>query len=339
MSALVHGGDVAAFQKAFPQARLPIMDLSTGINPHAYSDHTPEPMLAARLPDSAAHSALCETFAAYASADRRMVMAVPGSQSAISLLPYCFQQGSVAIVSPTYNEHGAGWVRAGHRVHEATLEACLGAAPDVLVLVNPNNPTGDTYEREQVRDWLSLQEAHGGYLIVDEAFIDMEPERSVSDMVTPEHRLIVLRSFGKFFGLAGLRLGFCIAPPGLQKKLASMLGPWPIATPTLEVATQAYKDTPWIDAMQVRLKTDSQRLKDLASASGLLVRGGCPLFLLLQHPQMGHVANRLASDGIYVRTFPDHPDWARWGLPADEASWTRLETSLQNLNLKGTSHG
>ena len=167
----------------------------------------------------------------------------------------------------------------------------------------------------------------------------MEPGCSVSDMVTPEHRLIVLRSFGKFFGLAGLRLGFCIAPPGLQKKLASMLGPWPIATPTLEVATQAYKDTPWIDAMQVRLKTDSQRLKDLASASGLLVRGGCPLFQLLQHPQMEHVANRLASDGIYVRTFPDHPDWARWGLPADEADWTRLETSLQNLNLKGTSHG
>jgi cobalamin biosynthetic protein CobC len=313
----MHGGDLGEVMRRFPDAPRPWIDLSTGINPVPY----PVPSLSddawARLPSRADEDALLAAAAQrYGPSDPRTIVAAPGTQALIQILPRLVPRRRVAIVGPTYAEHRASWTRAGHDVR---LVSALEDS-DVVVVVNPDNPTGRLFapaELARIR----------GLLVVDEAFIDFMP-REMSLARDPPARAVVLRSFGKTYGLAGLRLGFAIAQPDLAERIRAELGPWAVSGPALEIGRRALRDDAWLQAAAERLAADGARLDGMLRAAGVEIVGGTLLFRLARHADAASFVQRLGRHGIHVRAFADRPDQLRFGLPANDEAFRRLAAAL-----------
>ena len=323
---LEHGGRL---REAAAHYNIPLadwLDLSTGINPDAW----PVPPLPAetwqRLPESG--DGLEAAAAAYYGNEN--LLPVAGSQAAIQLLPMLLPRAVVACISPLYAEHPHAWQRAGHRLRflqNATLPRALAAATPYVLLCNPNNPTADHHPRELALDAAHQLKKRGGWLIVDEAFIDPTPEDSLAALAgTAEApNLIVFRSIGKFFGLAGARVGFLLAAPDLLGKLAEVIGPWSIAGPSRAAARLALADSAWQAAARVRLQTASQRLYTLLLAHGEV--RSTSLFATLTSANPAELHDFLARRGILVRRF-EQQALLRFGLPGNEADWQRLVVAL-----------
>lgn len=330
-----HGGDLIAAQTAFPDAPRPWIDLSTGINPWPYPVPPVPAQAWARLPGQAAEDALRRAAAAaFAVPDDDMILAAPGTQALIQLLPRLTAGASaagasVAVLSPTYAEHAAAWRAAGRQVTEPPSFAGVGAGAgaDIVVVVNPNNPDGRVIDPQTLLRRAEVQAARGGFLIVDEAFADMTPEASVARHIGLPG-LIVLRSFGKFFGLAGARLGFLLAEPALIRRAAAMLGPWAVSGPTLTAGAAAYRDTAWMEATRARLRESAARLDDLLIKKGCRVVGGTTLFRLIDCGDGTALFEKLARAGIWSRPFLNLPACVRLGLPPDDAAFARLAQAL-----------
>ncbi len=315
MKPVAHGGDLGDVRRRYPGAPQPWIDLSTGVNPVPY----PVPALSSeswtRLPSGADLRTLIDAAAArYGVSDPETIVAAPGTQALIQLLPRLIPKSRVAIVGPTYEEHEVSWRRQSH---EVTIVDRMPALADVTVLVNPNNPTGRLITPSELR-------AIGGTLIVDEAFIDFHP-RSASVAGT---NAIVLRSFGKTYGLAGLRLGFAIAERALAARLREELGPWAVPGPAIEIGRQALADDVWLAQTSRRLASDSQRLDDLLVRAGFTIVGGTTLFRLARHSDVKTMVDTLGRHGIHVRSFPREPTWLRFGLPANDSEFSRLAKAL-----------
>jgi cobalamin biosynthetic protein CobC len=321
-----HGGDIDAISKRYPGAPQPWIDLSTGINPFAY----PVPALAAevysRLPLSEDDQELRRRAAQrYGAAGSECIVASPGTQALIQVIPRLIEPTDVAVAGPTYREHGRCWRRIGHNVRViAELDDIADAK--VVVVVNPNNPTGRCYEPQRLRTLADEMARRRGLLVVDEAFADLlDADRSVVPLRLPS--TIVLRSFGKTYGLAGVRLGFAVAEPQVASVLRSWLGPWAVSGAAIVIGCRALEDSEWLIIMRDRLANAGQRLDRLLAAAGHDVIGATPLFRLAEHPRAEHVADALAYAGIHVRQFPDRKTWLRFGI-ADEAALQRLEGVL-----------
>ena len=321
-----HGGDLTAARARFP-GQTDWLDLSTGINPWPY----PLPRLDAaawtRLPDAGRVEAAERAADAFYGAPPGSALAVPGTQAALQLLPTLRPAGRVAIVGFTYQEHARCWRRAGHAVAETPSLAEAVAAADVVVAVNPNNPDGaglDPSDLLRARDALA---SRGGWLVVDEAFGETRPEVSVAGACGAPG-LIVLRSFGKFFGLAGVRLGFVLTDAETQLGLRDALGPWAVSGPALELGRIALADSPWAVETRLRLTAAADRLGGLLSAAGLRVVGGTPLFALAATEDAARLHEHLMRHGIMVRRFDERPHWLRFGLPPDERAEARLRRCL-----------
>lgn len=324
MRPLHHGGRLreAASHYAIPLDAW--LDLSTGINPLGW----PVPMLSAdcwrRLPEE--DDDLEQTAAAYYGSDE--LLPVAGSQAAIQALPRLRAAARVGMLWPSYAEHAAAWRVAGHKVVELRAEAIERMLPqlDVLLLVNPNNPTGERFTPEQLLAWRQALSARGGWLVVDEAFIDATPERSLVPHAG-EEGLVVLRSLGKFFGLAGVRVGFVFAWSELQQRLHALLGPWAVSGPSREVAGLALADMPWQVEARACLQRDRERLHTLLASYDLTPTGGTALFCYCQSEAAAGLHEALARQGILTRLF--HETMAlRFGLPGSEEEWQRLTCGL-----------
>jgi cobalamin biosynthetic protein CobC len=324
---LTHGGNLDAARKKFPGAREPWIDLSTGINPLPYP--IPElPMdIWSRLPTRAEEDELLAAAAmCYRVSNSGMIVAAPGTQALIQLLPRLVPKSRVEILGPTYEEHEACWTRHGHRV-SVVKDFERSDRANVVVLVNPNNPTGRVVSVSALRDIASALAKRGGLLVVDEAFIDVLPENaSLASDLPPA--TIVLRSFGKIYGLAGLRLGFAIAEISLAKRIRAELGPWAVSGPALWIGKAALGDTPWLAETAARLKSDQERLDKMLEAAGFILLGGTPLFRLARHVKAREIVEKLGRQGIHVRAFSSEPEWLRFGLPGDEPAWDRLSVAL-----------
>lgn len=326
---VLHGGDLDAARAAFPLAPEPWIDLSTGINPWPYPLLAIPPTAWTRLPCRSEDEALRAAAAAYYGAPSPgHAAAAAGSQALIQLLPRLRAVGRVSVLGPTYAEHARAWAAAGHTVRLVERFADLDG--DVAVLVNPNNPDGRIVGRADLLALADRLAARGGWLVVDEAFADVAPEVSVADAVD-RSGLIVLRSFGKFFGLAGLRLGVALAEPAMAAALRDAFGPWAVPGPALAVAGAAFRDAPWIAATRRRLAAESAVLDRILIGAGLTPLGGTALYRLAGHPCATQIADRLGAAGILVRRFENHPKWLRFGLPADEAAQQRVLNVLATV--------
>lgn len=325
---LEHGGDAAEAEALYGVPHGGWLDLSTGINPHPYPmpDLTPECW--ERLPDRAAYAELRRAAAdCYGVSDPALAAAAPGTQALIQWLPRLRARSKVSVLSPTYNEHAHAWRLAGHRVEEVNGLDMVDRQADVVVAVNPNNPDGRLLEIGVLVELALKLASRGGWLIIDEAFADVTPEISIAAKAGMPG-LIVLRSFGKFFGLAGVRLGFALTGMELSGELVQALGPWAVSGPAAEVGAAALADAEWIAAARRRLKEEAVRLDDLLASQGLQVIGGCDLFRLVATPEATEIYARLARSGVLVRRFSRRPAWLRFGLPGGKDAWNRLEMAF-----------
>jgi cobalamin biosynthetic protein CobC len=324
---LEHGGQLLRAMERYGVPREQWVDLSTGINPVAW-EGAPVPITCwNRLPEDT--DGLLEAAASYY--DAVGVLPVCGSQAAIQALPRLRARSRVGVVALGYNEHGYRWKEAGHDViplEFAAFPASL-ATLDVAVVCNPNNPTGERVTPAELLEWHARLASRGGWLVVDEAFADSTPETSVARCAAREG-LIVLRSLGKFFGLAGARVGFVLASGMLLGALADWLGPWTIAGPSRMVARAALSDRKWQDATRIRLRNDSHRLANLLRHVGLEPAGGCDLFQWVCDPRALELHEALARRGILTRRFAAVPS-LRFGLPGATAHWHRLEVELGDV--------
>jgi len=323
---LPHGGDLAAATRRFgPPPGGVWLDLSTGLNPLAYSVPDLPATAWSLLPDAAAHRRLKDAAAGYFDCDPDHITPGPGAQGLLQLLPFLRPPGRVAVLGPTYGEHEARWRAAGHEVSVVTE---LADDTDVMIVVSPNNPTGARHAPQALLE-LARRLAHrGGWLVVDQAFVDDAP----ADALRPagdDTGLIVLRSFGKFFGLAGLRLGFALTAPALARRIAAALGPWAVNGPALEIGARALADHAWIAAARAALKTWAGRRDRALQDAGLRLLGGTCLFRLVETARAGALYNALGKAGVLVRRFADQPDWLRFGLPGDAPALSRLTCALQ----------
>ncbi|EWY40263.1 L-threonine-O-3-phosphate decarboxylase [Skermanella stibiiresistens SB22] len=327
-----HGGGLSGAEARFGRPRDGWIDLSTGINPWPY----PVPPLTAeawnRLPDRAAHDKLIAAAAGYFGADPTTLVAAPGSQALIQAVPRLVPPGRVAILGFTYAEHARCWSLAGHHVTIADTLADAAAAADCVIVTNPNNPDGRRSTPADLLELAGVLAGRGGSLVVDEAFADVAPELSVAG-TAGRPGLRVLRSFGKFFGLAGLRLGFALGDRDLMARLEDHLGPWAVAGPALEIGAAAMADRAWIATTRDRLAAAATSLDDILSAHGLGVVGGTDLYRLIETPGAAALFEHLGRHGILVRPFQSKPGWLRFGLPPDAVAVERLREALASFIL------
>ena len=293
------------------------IDLSTGINRVPYPMPAISPAAFATLPTQAAMAALLKA-AAVAYGTSAPMMALSGAQAAIQLVPHLRPTGLARVVGPTYNEHAATLRACGWQVEEVgDLGALRGA--DIAVVVNPNNPDGRHWTRKALLDLVG----DVGLLVVDESFADPMPAQSLVADVGQEG-LLVMRSFGKFYGLAGLRLGFALGSAADMARLSDLSGPWPVCGPAIEVATLALQDAAWAKTTTARLKGEAAQIDSICASLGWKSLGGTPLFRLYDTPDAQKAQDLLARAHIWSRIFPYSKTWIRLGLPGDRAEWARM---------------
>lgn len=306
-----HGGGLDAAIAQYGGARSDWIDLSTGINPEPYPLPGFTPNDWAALPDHGAQDRLI-------AAARRLwqvpegaaVLAAPGASALIARMPALASPGRVRIDRPTYNEHAAAFAAQGWQIVD-------DGQAEARVIVHPNNPDGRLWQAE---------DADAPLTVIDESFCDICPDRSLIALADQPGR-VVLKSFGKFWGLAGLRLGFAIARPETIALLADLTGPWAVSGPALHVGALALEDADWAAATRARLATDARRLDRLMQAGGAEVAGGTDLFRLYHVDHAARWQDRLARAHVWSRIFPYSDTYIRLGLPPADG-WTRLEAAL-----------
>lgn len=324
----VHGGDLGHAEARFGKPAQGWLDLSTGISPFAYPVPDLPHKLWQRLPSAADDLALREAAAAcYGVDDSDYLAASPGSQALLQILPRLRPFSQVAVIGPTYGEYSRCWSLAGHHVLPMeTLDRTLDA--DVVVVCNPNNPDGRKHDPARLAELADGLAARGGLLIVDEAFADPLPELSLAPHIRPG--MVVLRSLGKFFGLAGLRLGFAIAEPQLARLLRQALGPWAVGGAVAEIGRAALSDGVWIEAARKKLSQEASALNSLLGRANLSTVGGTTLFTLVNAPRAWALFEYLGQQGILARPFSTAPRWLRFGLPPNDEARQRLAAALQD---------
>jgi cobalamin biosynthetic protein CobC len=325
---LPHGGGLAAARRLFADAPEPFIDLSTGINPYSYPLPQLAPDLFTRLPDPEALAVLASIAAqSYAAPSAAHVVPAPGTQVLLPLVAALLRPGHAAVMAPTYREHARAAALAGHRVSEI---ADLNAAREAMLVVvtNPNNPDGRLFDKNELIALAKRLASRGGLLIVDEAFMDVGPPNASLAGEVGRNAIVVLRSFGKFFGLAGVRLGFALAAPPLAARLAAKLGPWAVSGPALAVGAKALANRDWIEEARRCLIAAAHRLQTILFNAGLEIVGGTTLFQLVRTPAASDLFHHLGRAGILVRSFPEQPSWLRFGLPGTEAAWARLQIAV-----------
>ncbi|MEI4506101.1 threonine-phosphate decarboxylase [Sphingopyxis sp. CCNWLW253] len=314
-----HGGGLEAAKRRFGNGDW--IDLSTGINPHPWPGAAAIAVDWQRLPDPDALARLEAVAASYFGVDARHICAVPGSEIGLRLVG-TLVGGPARHIAPSYRTHG---------------EMVAGSAPiapeaarghdGTLILANPNNPDGRVTGAAAMQALLDGR-GPGGWLLVDEAFADSDPATSIAPLVDDSQRLIVFRSFGKFFGLAGVRLGFVVAPQAIVTALRGRLGAWPLSAAAILIGTAAYADRDWITATRRRLGEEATALDAMLAGRGFQPIGACPLFRLIEIDDAHALFERLARRAILTRPFADQRRWLRIGLPADAAARARLEAAL-----------
>ncbi|MFC4314019.1 threonine-phosphate decarboxylase [Steroidobacter flavus] len=329
-----HGAHLGIARSLWPDAPKPWIDLSTAINPNPYPAPHPSAQARARLPDPQELQNLEAAAArAFGVDDPDRILATAGSETVVRFLPHALPAVTAAcIVWPTYSSHTDIWQSLGVPVGRvAGIERASLTAGTVVTLVNPNSPDGAMTPREQLLEAYDKIAEHEGFLVIDEAFADADASCSVASLAGTERypRMIVLRSFGKFYGLAGVRLGFMIGAPALVKRIRTALGDWPVAADAITAGLAAYNDPLWAERTRIRLRSATRKLDALLIRSGFSIVGGTTLFRLAHSDLAQARFNQLLRAGILVRPFTHDTKLLRFGLPHGDAAWRRLRDTLR----------
>ncbi len=324
-----HGGALEGARRFAPHAPGPWIDLSTGINPHPYPLPHLEPEVWTRLPEGEALARLEAAAARRYSTAASSVVAGPGSQALIQALARIAPHGEVGALGPTYSGFASAFASAGVRVIEVSRLTELDRF-EVAIVVNPDNPSGRITPRPALLDLHARLERREGVLIVDEAFADFDGHGESLAPMLPASRAVVLRSFGKAYGLAGLRLGFAVASPDIVAPLRAALGPWPISGPAIALGALALADSGWLEETRARLGREAAQLDALLDGAGWRIIGGTRLFRLASNAGAPAVFKRLLAAGILTRPFADLSDRLRLGIPGDDSAWERLAAVLRS---------
>lgn len=326
LGAFRHGGRLREATAAYPHAPQPWLDLSTGINPHPWSGPRASDDELRRLPDPQGLVALEAVAArAFGVSDPGRVAAVSGAEAALRLLPGLIGGGAVALLDPIYGGHAEAWVSwTPNRM--ASLQDPRTMHADVLVLVNPNNPDGRRLNREALAALAAERSDQGRWTVVDESFVEVAPELSVAGFEID--RLITLRSFGKFYGLPGARLGFLIGNKIFSQEFRLLLGDWPVSADAIALGQGAYADEAWREATRTWLAEQAATVDVALADAGFTTTGGCDLFRWVEVPDAHAVFNRLCEHGVLTRPFVDRPDRLRIGLPSAK-DFNRFQKALQ----------
>jgi cobalamin biosynthetic protein CobC len=328
--ALIHGGQLQQIANKYQIPADNWLDLSTGIAPFSYPIPAIPPALWRQLPQK--NEALMQAAKKYYRCEQLLV--TNGSQSIIKALPalwHAFNRQSTTVYLPQrgYKEHAHAWETAGYQLHfyQDNLPAIdLLDENSILVIINPNNPTGKVFSRETIMCYQKKIKKLNGLLVVDEAFIDvLNPEDSIASDVNDQHTL-VLRSFGKFFGLAGIRIGFLVANSYWCEIFSEHMGPWQVNGPAQFIAEQALADEPWQQIQKRRLKECRQQqqyfLLEIFGPDIITNIGGSDLFLTMSFHQPHWAAkcyHLLCQQGLYVR-LSDEQDTLRFGIATEQQS-------------------
>lgn len=317
-STVYHGGDLAAARRLFARAPEPWIDLSTGINPEPYPFSALPAEVFTRLPGPGQLDAL-EAVAArrYGAPCNAEIVAAPGTQALIQLLPRLHQAKSVGILGFTYGEYQRVWHDAGLTPHVMEDLDAL-ARCDLAIIVNPNNPDGRRVPAADLTALAGHLARKGGLLVVDEAFMDLLPADHSLVPILPAHGALVLRSFGKTYGLPGVRLGFALTNAALAEKLRHMLGPWAVSGPAIEIGRLALEDDRWFESLPQRVARRAASVEAAMPLCGANLIGGTPLFRLFAHTEAEHLFQRFGREGVLLRHFPARPEWLRVGLVAQD---------------------
>jgi len=330
-----HGGDIISAARKFGLDPGDMLDLSSGISPRPWpvSASLHDPASWQSLPQQEDEDKLKDRARqAWSLADDAAIAIAPGSQILISLMPMLRGGARVFIPSPAYSEHGKAWQSAGHEIityPAGDLPCSSGRAdlPEVLIVVQPGNPLGEVAPVAALAERAAHMADKGGLVVVDEAFIDVMPGMSLASYAG-RPGLVVLRSFGKFYGLAGLRLGMALGCAEDIAMLETLLGPWATSTPALRIGAAAIGDTAFAEHQRAFLAAASHRLSTTLKRHGLAVIGGTDLFVLADVPEAGRVQQHLARQGIWTRIFPYAPGWIRFGIPGEAEAERRLDAAL-----------
>lgn len=325
--AIIHGGGIAAAAALYGGRPEDWLDLSTGLNPCPPALPVIPARVWHRLPDQHLFDRTRRAARDFYRSGEILPLPVPGTQSVIQLLPRLSLSGRpVSILSPTYGEYGRVLAAGGLAVKNAADLDAVDPASGLVIVVNPNNPTGRSHRPDDLLALADRLAGEGGFLVVDEAFGDCTPGESLAGHVQARPNLIVFRSFGKFFGFAGLRLGFVIAVPEILERFSDWLGPWAVSGPALFVASDLLAADP--TGLRATIAARRAALGHVLEASGLVVRGGASLFALVDEEQAGALHTHLCRAHILTRKFDYAPTWLRFGLSPDEASDRRLAEAL-----------
>jgi len=324
-----HGGDLSVAIERFGGEPGDWLDLSTGINPHSYPLPGKLPQTSwTSLPARAAEERLIDAARqAYRVPEHLGLTAAPGTQVLLSLLPHLLPEGPVAIAMPTYSSHKKVWAREGREPVELSSIYALPADARIVLLVNPNNPDGQLVDVKSLLEIARTLTERGGFLVLDEAFADVVPGASLLPHVGDEN-VLVLRSFGKFFGLAGLRLGFVAGPKATTARLSGVLESWCLSGPAIEIGTAALRDEAWQTSMSRQLADEMADLTLTLSQHGLSVFGGTPLYALAGLRNAKGLHEALARRRIWTRVFDYAPTWIRLGLPGGADKLERMSEAL-----------
>jgi cobalamin biosynthetic protein CobC len=325
-----HGGDLTEAIANYGGSPETWLDLSTGINPWPWPIPRLPDAVWTRLPSRDDEAALIAAARhAYRVPDNAGVAIAPGTQALIQWLPRLAARGAVAIASPTYSEHTAAWQQAGHSTIAFEATEILPDTARHAIIVNPNNPDGRVVDHGTLLRIAGEVRDRNGWLVIDEAFADLDPDISAVALCR-DLPVIVLRSFGKFFGLAGLRLGFAIASPQTAQTIEAALGPWSCSGPALAIGRAALLDAPWAERTRIALKRRAEKLDAILAGAGWLIAGGTALFRLARHPDARSLHTVLARHHIWCRSFDWADDLLRFGLPPDDAGLDHLAKALQS---------
>ena len=328
---MMHGGDLSAAMIRYGGSREDWLDLSSGINHSSYPFSREDALDAiGSLPS---HSDLVNCLGAarsyYDVPEQVSIVASPGTQSLIQAMPVLLGTNqSCLIIGPTYSEHQRAMARAGvdvAMVQEVPKEFFPG---DCLLVVNPNNPDGRRMEADYLADLAAKLEKQKGLLIVDEAFVDLTPDLSVVGDLSRMPNVVVLRSFGKFFGMAGIRLGFLLGHEMHLSKIRDMLGPWAVSTPALRIGAEALSDKEWQSQQRETLAERTRKMDEMLERRGFYVAGGTHLFRLVIRDDARALHKKLAELHIWTRVFSYRADYIRFGIPVSEKALDRLDAAL-----------